>query len=150
VYHQKWYHHNIDRVTTPNAPKQKIYKKFIQDEFLPYFKEHDPEKYIAIRSRLKNKEWSQHSRKNSYAFLAYTKEQTIDVLSGKMKIEDLLKFPERTDSSMKAVIDFWRNKAYKRLEKKQDEIKQSLIDGTWNEFYDRQSMRHGPSFKIVR
>jgi len=150
VFHQKWYHHNIDRVTTPNAPKQKIYKKFIQDEFLPYFKEHDPEKYIAIRSRLKNKEWSQHSRKNSYAFLAYTKEQTIDVLSGKMKIEDLLKFPERTDSSMKAVIDFWRNKAYKRLEKKQDEIKQSLIDGTWNEFYDRQSMRHGPSFKIVR
>jgi len=150
VFHQKWYHHNIDRVTTPNAPKQKIYKKFIQAEFLPYFKEHDTEKYIAIRSRLKNKEWSQHSRKNSYAFLAYTKEQTIDVLSGKMKIEDLLKFPERTDSSMKAVIDFWRNKAYKRLEKKQDEIKQSLIDGTWNEFYDRQSMRHGPSFKIVR
>lgn len=150
TFYQEWYAKNIETVAVANAPKQKIYKKFIQDEFLPYFKENDPEKYDLIRSRLKNNEWSAHSRKNSYAFLPYTKEQTIDVLSGKIKVEDLKKLPQRVDNALAATVAFWRAKAANRLEKKRDEIKQALENDTWGEYYTRVQMRNGPSFKIVR
>jgi len=150
TFYKTWYKDNIETVRVANAPKQKIYKKFMAAEFLPYFKEHEPEKYDLIRSRLKNNEWSAHSRKNSYVFLSYTKEQTIDVLSGKMKVEDLQKLPKRMDNSFDAVVAYWRNKAEKRLDKKKDDIKQSLKDDTWSEFYTRRNMKTGPSFKIVR
>ena len=150
VFHREWYAHNIETETTPNAPKQKIYKKFIQDEFLPYFKKHDPEKYIVIRNRLKNKAWSAHSRKNTYAFLPYTKEQTISVFLEKIKIENLLKTPQRVDNSLSTIVEFWRNKATKRLEKKKEEIKQALAKDSWLEYYTRNEMCHGPKFKIIR
>lgn len=150
TFHTAWYKKTIETVSVANSPKQKIYKKFIQDEFLPYFKNNEPEKYELIRQRLKNNEWSAHSRKNSYAFLPYTKEQTIAVLSGKMTMEELAKLPQRVDNSMSAVLDFWRKKAAKRLEKKTEEIKQAMSAGTWGEFYTREEMKHGPAWKIVR
>jgi len=150
TFYQEWYKKTIETVAVANAPKQKIYKKFIQDEFLPYFKTHDPDKYILIKSRLKNNEWSAHSRKNSYVFLPYTKEQTIAVLSGKMTIGDLKKLPKRVDNSLQATVGFWRNKASNRLEKKKDEIKQVLESGNWGEYYTRKEMRDGPKFEIVR
>jgi hypothetical protein len=150
TFHQKWYKKTILTVAIANAPKQKIYKKFIQDEFLPYFKEHEPEKYNIIRQRLKNNEWSAHSRKNSYAFCPYTKEQTINVLSGKMKLEELLQQPKRVDNSHAEVVAYWRRKSARRLEKKKEEIIAARKTNTWNEFYTRQEMRHGPAWRIVR
>lgn len=150
IFHITWYKKNIETVAIANAPKQKIYKKFIQDEFLPYFKEHEPEKYNIIRQRLKNNEWSAHSRKNSYAFCPYTKEQTINVLSGKMKLEELLQQPKRVDNSLAEVIAYWRRKSARRLEKKKEEIITAMKTNTWNEFYTRQEMRHGPAWRIVR
>jgi len=150
TFHQEWYAKTILTVSVANAPKQKIYKKFIQDEFLPYFKEHEPEKYILIRQRLKNDEWSAHSRKNSYVFIPYPKEQIISVLSGKITAEELMKQPKRIDNSFSGVVAYWRKKAEKRLEKKKDEIADAIKNNTWGEFYTRKEMKYGPAWKIVR
>lgn len=150
TFHQEWYKKNIETVAIANSPKQKIYKKFLTSEFLPYFKEHEPEKYEIIRQRLKNNEWSAHSRKNTYEFIAYPKEQILQLLQEKITMEELEKQPRRVDNSIAAVVSFWRNKAAKRLEKKRDEIREALANNTWAEFYTRKEMKHGPRWQIIR